>query len=80
MQGIFINGRRPRSKKEIKETVASDPTLVSVEATSVFGDEYGGPLKDAPPGDITFVGPDPYIKRSFYGRITVKSDGTFKVA
>ncbi len=81
MQGIYINGRRPKSKKEIRETVAANPGAVEVEATSAFGNEYDGPLPDWDGhGRITFVGPDPYTKRSFYGNIIRKPDGTLKVA
>ena len=73
MQGIFIDGRRPKSKKEIKEVVATDPSRVSIEATSMFGNEYDGELTHAPEGRITFVGPDPYTKRSFYGTIVKRA-------
>ena len=68
MQGIFINGERPRSKKAVKEAVAA-AERVSLEATSLFGDEYGGPVTDAPDGAYFFVGPDPYRSRRFYGSI-----------
>lgn len=78
MQGIFINHRRPASKKAIKEAVAADPSNVQVEATSMFGNEYDGPLSDAPDGTITFVGPDPHTSRKFYGQI-IKSGTTLKV-
>jgi hypothetical protein len=71
MQGIFIRGARPASKRAVKEAIASDPRQVSIEATSWFGNEYGGPLPDAPAGTITFVGPDPHRDRRFYGSIAV---------
>ena len=80
MQGIFIQNQRPKSKKQIKETVAQEPSTVKLEATSVFGNEYDGPVSDAPSGKYTFVGPDPYTKRNFYGTITVKPGGTIIVA
>lgn len=77
MQGVYIDGRRPRSKKEIKETLAEldGPERVVLQPTSVFGNEYGGPLTDAPQGDYTIVGPDPYTSREFYGTITVDATG-----
>lgn len=86
MYGVFINGRRPKSKKEIKEAVAEVNTkwmtarvpMVSLEATSMFGNEYDGDIMMAPNGTYTFVGPDPYTKRSFYGTLTV-NNGTFRV-
>ena len=73
MQGVWINGTRPKSKKAIKEAlIAGDE--VALEATSVFGNEYDGLVTDAPNGDYTFVGPDPYTKRNFYGTLTVRGD------
>ncbi len=75
MQGIYIDGRRPKSKKEVKETIATDPARVRVEATSLFGNDYDGPVVDAPAGSIHFVGPDPYNARKFYGTITVSAGG-----
>jgi hypothetical protein len=72
MQGIWINGSRPKSKKAIKEAlIAGDE--VSLEATSIFGYEYDGLVADAPEGNYTFVGPDPHNKRNFYGTMTVRS-------
>ena len=63
----------------MKELAASDPKVVSLEATSIFGNEYQGPITNAPDGTYTFVGPDPYNKRSFYGTI-VKSGDKIKVS
>jgi hypothetical protein len=73
MDGIFINGRRPKSKKEIKEAIAADPASVELECTSVFENDYNytGPLDEAPVGRYSFVGPDPYRARNFYGTIIV---------
>lgn len=69
-QGIWVNGKRPRSKKEIKEAVVAGQR-VRIEATSFYGNEYDGPVDDMPEGKtIYFVGPDPYTKRNFYGQIT----------
>lgn len=80
MQGVFIDGRRPRSKKEVRELVLTgDLARVELEATSWFGNEYGGPLNYAPDGAYYFVGPDPHTKRNFYGTITVK-DGKVGVS
>lgn len=80
-QGLFINGKRPNSKKDVREFVAAAYATSSgdtgvfldhlrIEATSVFGNEFDGPLSELPTGQtITFVGPDPYTKRKFYGQI-----------
>lgn len=73
MQGIFVQGQRPKSKKAVKEAVAAGNT-VRLEATSLFGNEYDGDIADAPDGDYTFVGPDPYTSRKFYGTVKVRGD------
>ena len=78
MQGIFILGLRPKSKKIIKESVAADPSRVRLEGTSMFGGDYDGPVSEAPNGTYNFVGPDPYRDRRFYGNIVVK-DGKVTV-
>lgn len=76
MQGIYIideRGRhtRPPSKVAIKRHLAAHgPAAVYIESTSVFGNEYGGPLSAAPAAPIVFVGPDPYKSRKFYGTLS----------
>lgn len=77
MDGIFIKGQRPKSKKAIKEAVAAGER-VRIESTSLFGG-YDGPVGEAPAGTYNFVGPDPYTARNFYGSIVVKADGTATV-
>lgn len=80
MYGIFVEGRRPRSKKEVREAVANNPASVDLEATSMFGDETSRNVCTLPlHSRITFVGPDPYTKRSFFGNIERTSNGDFKV-
>lgn len=79
MYGIFINSSRPTSKKQVRDVIAVDPhCIINLEATSVFGNEYDGSLREAPDGVYTFVGPDPYTSRKFYGTIT-KRDGKVTV-
>lgn len=80
MQGIYVNRRRPKSKKEIKEAIAVNPERVQIEATSIFGNEYDGLVSEAPVGRYNFVGPDPYTSRKFYGTITVGADGKVSVS
>ena len=46
-----------------------------LEATSLFGGEYDGPLLAAPPGVYYIVGPDPYTSRKWYGQITAGPRG-----
>jgi hypothetical protein len=73
MQGIYVNHKRPKSKKAVREAVAAGEN-VTLEATSLHGNEYDGPVSDAPDGQYTFVGPDPYTARNYYGTITVRGD------
>lgn len=82
MHGIFIHLNRPKSKKAVREALKDENVRnwVILEATSLFGNEYDGPVVDAPAGKYYFVGPDPYNKRNFYGSITVKPDGSITVA
>lgn len=80
MQGIFINGLRPKSKKAVKEAVATNPASVVIEATSLFGNDFEGSVLGLPPDKaVYFVGPDPYTKRNFYGTIEIVA-GKVKVS
>lgn len=75
MQGIYVNGSRPASKKQIRETASISPGSIRIEATSMFGNEYDGPASQMPENTIvTFVGPDPHTRRNFYGQIVRKGD------
>jgi hypothetical protein len=74
MYGILVAGRRPKSKKAVKEALAAGER-VSLEDTSFFGGNYAGPVAEAPVGTYTFVGPDPYNSRVFYGNIVVAVKG-----
>ncbi len=74
--GIYINGRRPKSKKEVKEAIADAGQRVRLENTSLFGG-YDGDPHLAPPGKYDFVGPDPYTKRNFYGNVVVTADRVY---
>lgn len=75
MDGIFIKGSRPASKKAVKEAVHNNPADVDIEGTSMFGNPYSGPVSDAPHGEYHFVGPDPFTNRKFYGTIKVTGGG-----
>jgi len=69
MQGVFP---RFKHKKALKVAVkAREP--VRLEATSLFGNEYGGDLYQAPAGKYFVVGPDPYKKRNWYASIEIKN-------
>lgn len=80
MQGIWIDGRRPASKKAIAAAVADNPDRVTVEATSLHGGEYNGPASGIRRGSkVYFVGPDPFRSRKFYGTILRDDQGRVRV-
>lgn len=83
MQGISVQGHRPKTKKALALMVATIPHDVKLEATSILGNEYAGPITEAPAGRFDVVGPDPYTSRKWYANIyvTVGDDGSrsFKV-
>jgi hypothetical protein len=69
MDGIIAGRGWAPSKKAVKAAVADG--TARIVSTSLFGG-YSGPVTDAPDGTYTFVGPDPYTSRKFYGTITVR--------
>lgn len=77
MQGVYLaNGTRPATKKALREALAENPSRVSLEATSLFGDEYDGPADGLPDGmTVYIVGPDPYRRRNWYANLTRGKDG-----
>lgn len=79
MQGVYVDFERADTKKALSAAVAEDPTRVTLEATSFFGNEYDGPLSGAPDGTYSVVGPDPQVSRKWYATIE-KSGGEVKVS
>lgn len=90
--GIFIDGRRPKSKKEVREVVAlGDEGLrrIELENTSAFNNKFDCTLHDfvndgahavhGREARIDFVGPDPYRSRKFYGNIYITATGKVTV-
>lgn len=77
MQGVFLFGRRPKSKAEIRRFLSQEaPDLFGlvIEATSIHDDEYDGSLHNADKRETFWVvGPDPRNKRAFYGVISYSS-------
>lgn len=72
--GLYVNGRRPASKKAVKEAVTTGGR-VSVENTSLFGDGFSGDIAGLAVGQsVTFVGPSPH-ERCFFGTITRTAKG-----
>lgn len=79
--GLFVDGKRPKSKKAVKEAIADNPARVSIENTSFLTQNpYGGTAADLSEGHVvTFVGPDPYSDRRFFGNITRITADKWKV-
>ena len=75
MQGVYP---RLKSKSALKVAVKMQDE-VSLEATSMFGNEYDGDLYSAPDGTDYVGGPDPYKNRKWYATIK-KSGDTIKVS
>jgi hypothetical protein len=71
MQGVFP---RFKSKKAFRE----EADQASFEATSMFGNEYDGPIIEAPNGTYYVVGPCPHMNRKWYASVTVR-DGKVTV-
>lgn len=78
MQGVFIHGSRPPTKKFLKAAVdtineGGDPFSVVIEATSMFGNEFDGSLHKAleeeQHGPFYLVGPDPRTSRKWYANL-----------
>lgn len=82
--GIFFYGERPKSKKQVKELVASKPQHVLLENTApLFNSARNTIVTELPEGEYSFVGPDPFTKRNFYGTLKVSGTGserTYKVS
>lgn len=73
--GVFISHKRPKSKREIKDALLFNPDKVYFENTSMFGrEEWSGYATDEGFHDLSFVGPDPFTKRSFFGSVSKKND------
>lgn len=79
MQGVWDRaGRRFPSKKALKERArdyGDDAGTFCLQATSLFGDEYDGPIEDAPNGTYYVVGPDPYTSRKWYAQVIKGENG-----
>lgn len=90
MDGIYVteDGRlvRPRSKKAVKEAVVADASTVFVEWTSLHSGRDGtltrvSDLDSELAGlGVSFVGPNPFSDRRFYGSLTRGKGGQVKVS
>jgi len=69
-QGVY---EKFKSKKAFREAVANKKDA-TIQATSLFGDEYDGSIYDAPDSNFVIVGPDVYNNRKWYASVTKKGD------
>jgi hypothetical protein len=67
------------TKAEVVEAAELDPDSIRIQSTSIFN-EYDGPAVHMPiEAPMSFVGPDPWADRRFYGGIVRHADGTLVV-
>lgn len=71
IQGAFVNGARPRTKKLLRDALQQMPQNVELERTStISNDEYGGLATELPLNkEVYVVGPDPYKQRNWYANV-----------
>lgn len=81
--GAYVNGERPRTKKALREALASAPNTVRFDQTSNFRTgsyELTNTVDQLRAGDtFTVVGPDPYTSRKWYASVTRDRDGKVKI-
>ena len=82
MQGVFVNGERPRFKKDLAAALTDAPETVTFQQTAPMSStEYDGVATDAPSGQDLFVcGPDVYVKRDWYATCRREPGGRWSVA
>jgi hypothetical protein len=82
--GAFVNEERPRTKKALREALASAPDTVWFDQTSAFLAPGWDPrihLDGLEPGvTLTVVGPDPYRDRRWYASVTRDRAGKIRVS
>lgn len=75
--GAFLNGERLKTKKSLKEALASDPTSLTFDGTSGFapkvirGEELDGVLGRGV--KLVVTGPDPYTDRRWHAQIELNT-------
>lgn len=76
--GVYINGKAPKTKKELKAAIA-DPAqhhLVRFYSTGALDARSSFTVDTLPQGQkLSVCGPDPHQKRSWYGTIERLSTG-----
>ena len=79
--GAFINGRRPASKKALKEALRDAPATVEFDGTSGMGPQCPATPDAIPAGlKLQVTGPDPYTKRVWYATVERTGTGALRVS
>lgn len=74
--GVYIDGKAPKTKKELKAAVADDPQRVRFYSTSALHPRSSYTLDALTAGiKLSIVGPDPHQKRSWYATVERLSTG-----
>lgn len=74
-------GARVKTKKALKEAIASHPDKVYFDGTSAMGPQFSGYANKLPQGTkLSVVGPDPYTSRKWYATVEVSAQGKIKVS
>jgi hypothetical protein len=77
--GAYVDGRRPKSKKALKEAIRDTPDKVTFDGTSGMGPQFSGGVANIPVGaTLAVTGPDPYNARNWYANVS-QSGGKVKV-
>lgn len=77
--GAHIEGRDPKSKKELKQRVEVEPHTVSLYTTSAFDSYFNLSVPHLDDGKYSVTGPNPYDARKWYATIEIR-DGKAKVS
>ena len=64
----FVDGRKPPTKKALREAVAAQPHVVTFMDTSAFANRGTIGIDDLTPADV-IVGPDVYTARNWYANV-----------
>jgi hypothetical protein len=75
------DGKRVKTKKQLREELATSPGDVYFDSTSMFDSESGFQGDAVPEGlSLSVVMPDPYTDRRSYASVTRRPDGALRVS
>lgn len=68
LQAFVDGGKKPPTKKALREAVAANPATVTFMDTSAFNNRGTIGVEDLTPADV-IVGPDVYNARNWYANV-----------